>query len=144
MVHGDDSGLILPPRIAPIQVALIPIAAHKPGVLDKAKQLKENLSTVFRVKLDDSDKMPGWKFSEYEMKGVPLRLELGPRDLEQNQCVAVRRDSGEKLVLSLDGLADAVQSLLDEIHDGLYERALAHRNSRIFQEIGRASCRERV
>lgn len=132
MVHGDDSGLVLPPRIAPLQTVIIPIAAHKAGVLEKAQEIKAELAKSFRVKLDDSDKMPGWKFSEYEMKGVPLRIELGPRDLEQNQCVAVRRDNGEKIVLSLDGLADSVQGLLDDIHDGLYQRALESLESRVY------------
>ena len=132
MVHGDDSGLVLPPRIAPLQTVIIPIAAHKAGVLEKAQEIKAELAKSFRVKLDDSDKMPGWKFCEYEMKGVPLRIELGPRDLEQNQCVAVRRDNGEKIVLSLDGLADSVQGLLDDIHDGLYQRALESLESRVY------------
>ncbi len=133
MVHGDDNGLVLPPRIAPIQVVIVPIAAHKAGVLDKANELKSELSSSFRVKLDDSDKMPGWKFAEYEMKGVPLRLEIGPRDLEQNQCVAVRRDTGEKTVLKLENLEAEVQRVLDEIHDTLYQRALSSLNSRIYE-----------
>jgi prolyl-tRNA synthetase len=133
MVHGDDNGLVLPPRIAPIQVVIVPIAAHKAGVLDKAIELKSRLSSSFRVKLDDSDKMPGWKFAEYEMKGVPLRLEIGPRDLEQNQCVAVRRDTGEKTVIKLENLEAEVQRLLDEIHDTLYQRALSSLNSRIYE-----------
>lgn len=132
MVHGDDSGLVLPPRVAPIQVAIIPIAAHKPGVLDKATAVKEDLAKKFRVKLDTSDKMPGWKFSEYEMKGVPMRLEIGPRDLENNQCVAVRRDTGEKITVSLDNLEGTVQGLLDQIHDNLYQKALQNRNERIY------------
>lgn len=131
MVHGDDDGLILPPKIAPLQVVIIPIAAHKEGVLEKALSLKEDLGGRLRVKVDQSDKMPGWKFSEYEMKGVPLRLEIGPRDLAQNQCVAVRRDSGEKITLPLDGLADSVEQLLDEIQASLYERARASMDSRI-------------
>jgi prolyl-tRNA synthetase len=133
MVHGDDNGLVLPPRIAPIQVVIVPIAAHKAGVLDQAIELKSRLSSSFRVKLDDSDKMPGWKFAEYEMKGVPLRLEIGPRDLEQNQCVAVRRDTGEKTVLKLENLEAEVQRVLDEIHDTLYQRALSSLNSRIYE-----------
>lgn len=133
MVHGDDNGLVLPPRIAPIQVVIVPIAAHKAGVLDKANELKSELSSSFRVKLDDSDKMPGWKFAEYEMKGVPLRLEIGPRDLEQNQCVAVRRDTGEKTVLKLENLEAEVQRVLGEIHDTLYQRALSSLNSRIYE-----------
>ncbi len=138
MVHGDDSGLVLPPRVAPVQVVIIPIAAHKPGVLEKAQQIQSQLGASFRVKLDSSDKMPGWKFSEYEMKGVPLRLELGPRDLQQNQCVAVRRDNGEKIVLSLDNLTADVQSLLDQVHDGLYRKAQNSLDSRIRSEVGMA------
>ncbi len=138
MVHGDDSGLVLPPRVAPVQVVIIPIAAHKPGVLEKAQQIQSQLGASFRVKLDSSDKMPGWKFSEYEMKGVPLRLEIGPRDLQQNQCVAVRRDNGEKTVLSLDNLAADVQSLLDQVHDGLYRKAQNSLDSRIRSAVGMA------
>ena len=138
MVHGDDSGLVLPPRVAPVQVVIIPIAAHKPGVLEKAQQIQSQLGASFRVKLDSSDKMPGWKFSEYEMKGVPLRLELGPRDLQQNQCVAVRRDNGEKIVLSLDNLTADVQSLLDQVHDGLYRKAQNSLGSRIRSAAGMA------
>jgi len=103
MVHGDDNGLVLPPAVAPIQLVIVPIAAHKEGVLEKAADLKAKLDSVCRIKLDDSDKMPGWKFSEYEMKGVPLRLEIGPKDIENNQCVLARRDTGEKTIVSLDG-----------------------------------------
>jgi prolyl-tRNA synthetase len=136
MVHGDDNGLVLPPRVAPLQVVIIPIAAHKPGVLEQAEQLKERLAKTLRVKVDSSDKMPGWKFSEYEMKGVPLRLEIGPRDLEKNQCVAVRRDTGEKTIVSLDSVESAVQSLLDQVHDTLYQRALQSLNNRISDATG--------
>lgn len=96
MVHGDNSGLKLPPRIAPTQAVIIPVAQHKEGVLEKAEELKERLAKVVRVKLDDSDKMPGWKYSEYEMKGIPLRIEIGPKDIEKNQAVLVRRDNREK------------------------------------------------
>ena len=95
MTHGDDNGLVLPPAVAPIQVAIIPVAAHKPGVLEKAAELKEALEKDFRVKLDDSDNSPGWKFAQYEMKGVPVRVEIGPRDIEQNQCVVVSRVTRE-------------------------------------------------
>ena len=132
MVHGDDSGLILPPRIAPVQIAIIPIASHKPGVLEKATAIANGLGKAFRVKIDTSDKQPGWKFSEYEMKGVPIRLEIGPRDLENNQCVAVRRDTGEKMTLSLDNLEQSLQTLLDQIHDTLLARAEQSLNSRIY------------
>ena len=95
MVHGDDNGLVLPPKIAPIQVVIVPVAQHKPGVLEKARELQAQLSETFRVKLDDSDNSPGWKFAQYEMQGVPLRLEIGPKDIENGQCVLVRRDNRE-------------------------------------------------
>lgn len=124
MCHGDDNGLVLPPKIAPIQLAILPIAQHKPGVLEKANELKEQLKKKYRVKLDDSDNSPGWKFSEYEMKGVPLRLEIGPKDIEQNQCVLVRRDTREKIFVSLDKLEEGIDTALQSVHDGLYERAL--------------------
>jgi prolyl-tRNA synthetase len=133
MVHGDDNGLVLPPKIAPMQVMIVPIAAHKEGVTEKAEELRSALSGKFRVKMDASDKMPGWKFAEYEMKGVPLRLEIGPRDIENNQCVAVRRDNGEKTALPLDRLEEGVSELLAAIQRGLYEKALASRESRIFK-----------
>ena len=126
MVHGDDNGLVLPPKVAPIQVVIVPIAMHKEGVLEKAKELADKLSDTFRVKLDDSDNSPGWKFSEYEMKGVPLRLEIGPKDIEQNQCVLVRRDNREKTFVSLDNLTEEIPKLLQAVHDGLYEKALAN------------------
>ena len=127
MVHGDDSGLVLPPKIAPTQLVIVPVAMHKEGVLDKANELKDKLSSSFKVKIDSSDKSPGWKFSEYEMKGVPLRLEIGPKDIENNQCVLVRRDTREKVFVSLDELSDKVQQILDDIQNSLFEKALKHR-----------------
>ncbi len=129
MTHGDDNGLVLPPAVAPVQVVILPIAQHKPGVLEKARELTERLSAVARVKMDDSDNSPGWKFAEYEMKGVPLRLEIGPRDIENNQCVLVRRDNREKTVVSLDELETKIPELLQVVHDGLYQKALARRES---------------
>lgn len=124
MTHGDNNGLVLPPRIAPVQAVVLPIAAHKPGVTEKAEELVSRLKAAgLRVKGDFSDNSPGWKFAEWEMKGVPLRLELGPRDMEQNQCVAVRRDSGEKTFLPLDGLEQAVSALLETVQQGLFEKA---------------------
>jgi prolyl-tRNA synthetase len=123
MVHGDDSGLVIPPRIAPTQLMIIPIAMHKAGVLEKASELKDRLAKVVRVKMDDSDKMPGWKFSEYEMKGVPLRLEIGPKDIENNQAVLVRRDNREKIQVSLDELETKVQEVLEDIQNSLLEKA---------------------
>ena len=129
MTHGDDNGLVLPPAVAPIQLVILPIAQHKPGVLEKAEELRQRLQKVARVKVDDSDNSAGWKFAEYEMKGVPLRLEIGPRDIEQNQCVLVRRDNREKTVVSLDNLEEAVSALLKAVHDGLYQKALERRES---------------
>lgn len=124
MVHGDDDGLVLPPKISPIQVAVIPIAQHKEGVLEKAEELKNRLCAEFRVKLDDSDNSPGWKFSQYEMKGVPVRVEIGPKDIEKNQCVIVRRDNREKQFVSLDNIEEAVRNALCEVHEGMYQKAL--------------------
>ncbi len=124
MTHGDNNGLVLPPRIAPTQVVVIPVAQHKEGVLAANEAVAERLQKAgFRVKMDASDNSPGWKFAEYEMKGVPLRLELGPKDIEKNQCVLVRRDSGEKVFVSLDGIEETVARMLDAIHDGLYAKA---------------------
>ncbi len=130
MTHGDDSGLILPPAIAPFQLVVVPIAAHKPGVSEKAAELAQRLSKVVRVKLDDSDNSPGWKFSQWEMKGVPLRLEIGPKDIEKNQCVLVRRDTREKIFVSLDELETAVPALLEQLAKDLYEKALENRQNR--------------
>ena len=132
MTHGDDNGLVLPPAVAPIQLVIVPIASHKEGVLDKANELKDKLSKVCRVKLDDSDNSAGWKFAEYEMKGVPLRLEIGPKDIENNRCVVVRRDSNEKIFVSLDELEQRVPELLQEVHDGLYQKALDRRAAMTF------------
>lgn len=132
MVHGDDNGLVLPPRIAPTQVMIIPIAGHKAGVLEKTTAIADELGRNFRVKMDASDKQPGWKFSEYEMKGVPLRVEIGPRDIANNQCVAVRRDTGEKTILPLDNLTDQVQNLLDQIHESMLAKAEKSLQERIY------------
>jgi prolyl-tRNA synthetase len=130
MVHGDDSGLVVPPRIAPTQLVIIPIAQHKAGVLEKASELKDRLSKVVRVKMDGSDKTPGWKFSEYEMKGVPLRLEIGPKDIENNQAVLVRRDTREKLVVSLDELEAKIPEVLEDIQKSLLEKARTAQNDK--------------
>ena len=124
MTHGDNNGLVLPPRIAPIQAMVIPVAMHKPGVLDAAAALLERLKAAgVRAQMDDSDQSMGWKAAQYEMKGVPLRVEIGPKDMEKNQCCICRRDSGEKVFVSLDELETKVQELLDSVHNGLYERA---------------------
>lgn len=132
MTHGDDSGLVLPPAVAPVQAVIIPIAQHKAGVLDKAQELNERLAKKFRVKTDDSDNSPGWKFAEYEMKGVPVRIEIGPRDIENNQCVLVTRHNNEKTVVSLDELEQAVENKLKEVHDGLYQKALENREKKTY------------
>ena len=134
MTHGDDNGLVLPPRVAPIQAIVIPVAQHKAGVLDAAASLRDRLQAAgVRTKMDESDNSPGWKYAEYEMKGVPLRVEIGPKDMEKNQCVLVRRDSGEKVFISLDELETAVPATLDAIHDGLYQRAKKNLEEHIFE-----------
>ncbi|MGN0455710.1 MAG: proline--tRNA ligase [Acutalibacteraceae bacterium] len=132
MTHGDDNGLVLPPAVAPIQAVIVPIAQHKPGVLEKAEEIRAKLSSSVRVKTDDSDNSPGWKFSEYEMKGVPVRIEIGPRDIENNQCVLVTRHNNEKTIVSLDNLEQAVNAKLKEVHDGLYKKALENREKKTY------------
>ena len=133
MTHGDDSGLVLPPAVAPIQVVVIPVQQHKEGVLDAARKLTDTLKAAgIRVKLDDSDQSPGWKFSEYEMKGVPLRIEIGPRDIADNKCVIVRRDNRAKSFVSIDDLVNEVNLGLENLTKALYEKALAHREERTY------------
>ena len=134
MVHGDDSGLVLPPRIAPTQVMVIPIAQHKAGVLEKAAELKAQLAAAgLRVKVDDSDKNPGWKFSEQEMRGIPLRVEIGPKDIEADQAVIVRRDNRENQIVKLEDLTEAVKAALDAEQNALLEKAKAHLASHIYE-----------
>ena len=131
MTHGDDSGLVLPPSVAPIQVVVIPVQQHKDGVIEAASRITETLKSAgFRVKMDDSDQSPGWKFSEYEMKGVPLRIEIGPRDIAEEKCVIVRRDNREKSFIEQKDLVSAVETGLKNLRDALYERALANREKR--------------
>lgn len=132
MVHGDNSGLVLPPKVAPIQVAIIPIKQKKEGVLDKAYELRDRLKSNFRVKVDDTDKSPGYKFAEAEMRGYPVRIEIGPKDLEAGKCVLCRRDTREKIEVSLDEVGDKIGSLLETIHHDMYERAKAHRDSHTY------------
>ena len=129
MTHGDNDGLILPPAVAPIQVIIVPVAQHKPGVLEKARELEQRLKKTFRVKVDDSDQSPGWKFAQYEMKGVPLRLEIGPRDMEKDQCVLVRRSDRRKTFVPLGGLEQAVAEQLEAVRSGLFQKALERRES---------------
>ncbi|MCR5476596.1 MAG: proline--tRNA ligase [Lachnospiraceae bacterium] len=133
MVHGDDRGLVLPPRVAPVQVCIIPIQQKKEGVLEKARELYEELSGTFRTKLDDSDKSPGWKFSEAEMRGYPVRIELGPKDLEAGRCIIVRRDNGEKIETALTEVSEKVRETLERMQTEMLERARAHRDSHTYE-----------
>ena len=134
MVHGDDNGLVLPPRIAPTQVIIVPVQQQKEGVLDKAYELKKVLSN-YRVKVDDTDKSPGWKFSESEMRGIPIRVEIGPRDIAENQAVLVRRDTHEKITVSLDELGAKVEQLLSDIQNDMFERARLHRDDHTYEAV---------
>jgi prolyl-tRNA synthetase len=130
MVHGDDRGLVMPPKVAPTQVMIVPIAQHKEGVLDFAYKLKDQLAKTVRVGIDASDKKPGWKFNEYEMKGIPLRLEVGPKDIENGQVILARRDTGEKIIVSIDEIDEKLIEILDDIQKNLYRKASQHREKR--------------
>ena len=137
MTHGDDNGLVLPPAVAPIQAVIVPVAQHKEGVLDEARKLYDKLKACgIRVKLDDSENSPGWKFAEYEMKGVPVRVEIGPKDIENKQCVVVTRHNREKSFLPLDDMleafADGIQKKLAEVRDGMYAIALENREKHTY------------
>ncbi len=133
MTHGDDNGLVLPPAIAPVQAVIIPIAQHKEGVLDKANELKDRLAAAgVRVKLDDSENSPGWKFAEYEMKGVPVRVEIGPRDIEEGNCIIASRWNGEKVTVSINELESAVAQKLDEARQGMFNKALENREKKTY------------
>ena len=134
MTHGDNNGLVLPPEIAPIQVIVVPVAQHKPGVIEKATELYETIKAAgVRVKIDTSDNSLGWKCAQYEMKGVPLRIEIGPRDIENNLCMAVRRDNGEKLSVSLDEIGDKIHELLSTVQRGLFDKAKKNLDEHIFE-----------
>ena len=134
MVHGDNSGLVMPPRIAPIQVRVIPVAQHKAGVLEKAGELTDRLEAAgFRVDFDDSDKTPGFKYAEQEVKGIPARIEIGPKDIENNQAVIVRRDTREKYVVSLDVIDTELAKILDTMQAEMLERARAHRDAHTYE-----------
>ena len=132
MTHGDDNGLVLPPAVAPVQAVIIPVAQHKPGVLERCGALRDELAKDFRVKLDDSDNSAGWKYAEYEMKGVPVRIELGPRDIEAGQCVLALRHSGEKRTVPLENVSAALAQALEDVRSGMYSAALANRASRTY------------
>lgn len=132
MVHGDDDGLVLPPRIAPTQVMIIPVAQHKPGVLEKAEELRAQLAeSGFHVKVDDSDKSPGWKFSDQEMRGIPVRIEVGPKDIEAGQAVLVRRDTREKKAVPFEELVSTLRDTLDTMQEDMYQRAKAFLDSHV-------------
>ena len=134
MAHGDNNGLVLPPKIAPIQVIVLPVAMHKAGVLEKAAELKDRLVKAgLRVKLDDSDNSMGWKCAQYEMKGVPVRVEIGPRDIEAGQCVLVRRNDGEKTVVALENLEAAVAEQLELVQKGMFEKAKQNLDNHIYE-----------
>ena len=133
MTHGDDNGLVLPPRIAPVQAIVIPVAQHKEGVIDAAQGLLTRLQAAgIRAKIDVSEQSPGWKFAEYEMRGVPLRVEIGPKDMEKGQCCIARRDTGEKTFVPLTELEETVKSLLDAIHDNMFAKAKANLEGNTF------------
>lgn len=134
MTHGDNNGLVLPPKIAPIQVIVVPVAQQKEGVLDKAYELLDRLKTAgIRAKIDASSNSMGWKCAQWEMKGVPLRVEIGPRDIENNVCMAVRRDNGEKVSVSLDELENSIPVLLDQVQQGLFDKAKENLDSHVFE-----------
>ena len=143
MTHGDNNGLILPPAVAPIQVIVVPVAAHKPGVLEKANELLNALKAAgIRAKIDDSDNSLGWKCAQWEMKGVPLRLELGPRDMENGQCVCVRRDNFEKIPVALAELTERVPELLDTVQQGLFDKAKENLDSNIYEAYSLEEAKE--
>jgi prolyl-tRNA synthetase len=133
MVHGDDNGLKLPPRVAPLQTVIIPIMQNKPGVLDKANELAAALKAKgIRVKVDDTDKRPGFKFSEQEMRGFPTRIEIGPKDIEAGTCIVARRDTGEKITVSLSEIETKLPEILDDIQKNMLETARKHRDAHTF------------
>jgi prolyl-tRNA synthetase len=134
MVHGDDSGLVLPPRVAPYQVVIVPIGRDnwRETVLPRAREIQDLLVAAgFRVTLDQRDERPGWKFAEWELRGVPLRVEIGPKDIEKSQVLTARRDTREKLGVPVDGLAERVREILDDVQRNLFERALKFRDEHI-------------
>ena len=136
MAHSDDKGLVLPPRLAPTEVVIVPIFKNdtKEAVIAFARKLRDSLAPGFRVLLDEDDQnTPGWKFSEYELQGIPVRVELGPRDIEKGQCVAVRRDTGEKSFLPVAELGTRLRALLDDIQASLFQRALKFRQDNTFK-----------
>ena len=136
MVHGDDRGLVLPPGISPVQVMVVPVQQRKEGVLENARALKAALEEAgLRAAIDETDKSPGWKFSEQEMRGIPVRIEMGPRDIAAGTVVLVRRDTGEKIQASLEGIEETVKKLLASIQKDMLERARAHRDAHTYDAV---------
>lgn len=145
MVHGDNSGLVLPPKVAPVQVMIIPIQQKKEGVLEKAQEMMNVIGTSgIRVKLDQTDKSPGWKFSEQEMRGIPLRIEIGPKDIEAGKCVIVRRDTREKIETKIDEAVKKIEELLEDIQNNMFQRAKEHRDSHIYDMKSYAAFQDAV
>lgn len=136
MVHGDDSGLVLPPKIAPVQVMVIPIAQHKEGVLEKARELTDRIAGCgISVRLDDSDKSPGWKFSDQEIRGIPFRVEIGPKDIEAGKAVVVRRDTREKIEVPLDEITERLPELIETMQSDMFERAKKHMQEHTYEAV---------
>ena len=134
MAHGDQRGLVLPPKVAPIQVIIVPVAMHKNGVLEKAKEIEKSLLSLgIRAEVDSRDMSPGWKFNEWEMKGVPVRIEIGPRDIENGCAVVCRRDNFEKQTIALEGLAQSISQLLDVVQKDMLTKSRERRDSRIVE-----------
>ena len=132
MVHSDDDGLVLPPHVAPVECRVIPIAQHKEGVLDRAYALFDELKKAgYRVKIDASEKSPGWKFAEQEILGIPVRIEIGPKDIENNQVVVVRRDNREKTIVPLPEIAVKLRDILETMQHEMYDRAKEFLDSHI-------------
>ncbi len=138
MAHGDDRGLVLPPAVAPHQVVIVPVRQQQEGVLDKAFAIRDALARRdIRVRVDDTDKSPGWKFAEAEMRGIPVRVEIGPKDIEAGKAVIVRRDTGEKSECAIDELPDTIEKLFDVIRKDMYDRARARRDSQTYTAAGK-------
>ena len=135
MVHGDNDGLVLPPHIAPVQAVIVPIQQQKEGVLDTCRKTAEESLAGIRVKIDDSERSPGFKFAEQEMRGFPLRIEIGPRDIANGECVVVRRDTHEKETVKLDALKSYIPELLERIQGDMYDRAKKHLDSSIYEAV---------
>ncbi len=134
MVHGDNSGLVLPPRVAPTQVMIVPIRQKDAGVLEKADEIKQQLiNKGMRVKVDDTDKSPGWKFAEQEMRGIPVRVEIGPKDIEAGKAVLARRDTGEKIECAIENIADTVSELLETIQNDMLTKARERRDMQTYE-----------